>query len=191
MPLDWRKGRCAVRAPFGRHPHLDPISPRPPVQPPHVSALASTARRPDAPKKSVGMQGRCFQGRRMDRRTSARHQRFSVGALLQAAPHRDAKRGESCRGIIDAILGSYNIVSESDLRAGVDRLVAYVQNLPTETIVDRLARLWILRTVVGGSGRRGKPGWKADYRSRELPRGTTRTPSEDRTIFSIQSSNGP
>ena len=31
------------------------------------------------------------------------------------------------------IVTSYNIVSESDLRAGVDRLAAYVKKLPKET----------------------------------------------------------
>ena len=33
-----------------------------------------------------------------------------------------------------------NIVSESDLRAGVDRLAAYVKKLPKETIVEPLKK---------------------------------------------------
>ena len=37
-----------------------------------------------------------------------------------------------------AVFDRYNIVSENDLRAGVDRLAAYVKKLPKETIVEPL-----------------------------------------------------
>jgi hypothetical protein len=37
-----------------------------------------------------------------------------------------------------SVFDRYNIVSESDLRAGVDRLAAYVRKLPTETTIEPL-----------------------------------------------------
>jgi len=36
------------------------------------------------------------------------------------------------------VVDRYNIVSETDLRAGVDRLAAYGKKLPKETIVEPL-----------------------------------------------------
>ena len=45
--------------------------------------------------------------------------------------------GDKTRPVFDR----YNIVSESDLRGGVDRLAAYVKKLPKETIVEPMKNL--------------------------------------------------
>ena len=39
-----------------------------------------------------------------------------------------------------SVFDRYNIVSDTDLRAGVDRLAAYVKKLPKETIVEPLTK---------------------------------------------------
>ena len=48
-------------------------------------------------------------------------------------------RGATARGAA-TMFDRCNIVSESDLRAGVDRLAAYVKKLPKETIVEPLKK---------------------------------------------------
>ena len=44
-----------------------------------------------------------------------------------------------------SVFDRYNIVSESDLRAGVDRLAAYVRKLPKEMNVEPLKKGWKAR----------------------------------------------
>jgi integrase len=75
-----------------------------------------------------------FPGKRLHdcRRTTARN------LIRSGTPERVAMQltGHKRRSVFDR----YNIVSESDLRAGVDRLASYVKRLPTEANIERLKK---------------------------------------------------
>jgi hypothetical protein len=58
--------------------------------------------------------------------------------IRSGTPERVAMQltGHKTRSVFDR----YNMVSESDLRAGVDRLAAYAKKLPTGTNVEPLKK---------------------------------------------------
>ena len=83
----------------------------------------------EAACKAAGLRGKRVHD---CRRTAARN------LIRSGTPERVAMQltGHKTRSVFDR----YNIVSESDLRAGVDRLAAYVKQLPTQTNVEPLKK---------------------------------------------------
>ncbi len=63
-----------------------------------------------------------------------------MAARLIAADRDEPVSGEDTGHKTRSVFDRYNIVSESDLRAGVDRLAAYVKTLPKEAIVEPLKK---------------------------------------------------